>query len=285
MTLRDASKSSLSMSVRFWGVRGSVPCPGPETVRYGGNTACVEIRCGDHILVFDAGTGIRLLGQSLASTLKRTDLDIFLSHCHMDHIIGLPYFAPLYLDDQLVRVWAGNMKSTCGVKKAIGKMMDFPLLPLQTNDLPAKLEFRDFIAGETFTPRPGITIHTAPLNHPGGATGYRINYGDQSVAYLTDVDIGFGPVDPAVLALVHNVALVILDATYTDDELPLHIGWGHSSWQQCIRLVSEAGDASRLCLFHHDPDHDDVFMDAIASAAMSARPGTIVAQEGLQIDL
>jgi phosphoribosyl 1,2-cyclic phosphodiesterase len=284
MTLYDASISSPSISARFWGVRGSVPCPGPETVRYGGNTACVEIRCGSHILVFDAGTGIRPLGRALANTPQRADLDIFLSHCHMDHIIGLPYFAPLFVKDQVVRVWAGNLKEKCGVKKAIGKMMDFPLLPLQTNDLPAQVEFRDFCSGETISPRPGITLHTAPLNHPGGATGYRIDYNGRSIAYLTDIDLGDGPIDPAILALVRNVELVIFDATFTDDELPSHAGWGHSSWQQGVRLASAAG-ANRLCLFHHDPDHSDAFMDCIASAAAAARPGTIVAHEGLQVDL
>ena len=273
------------MSVRFWGVRGSVSCPGPDTVRYGGNTACVEIRCGDHVLVFDAGTGIRSLGQTLVQAAPTTELDIFLSHCHIDHVVGLPFFAPLFVKDQVVRVWAGNLKPSCGVENAIGKMMSFPLFPLQAEDLPARIEFRDFCAGETFNPRPGITLRTALLNHPGGATGYRIEYRGRSVAYLTDTDLGDGPIDPKLLALAKDAALVILDTTYTDKELPSHVGWGHSSWQQGTRLASAAGAASRLCLFHHDPDHDDAFMDSIAAAAKAARPGTIVAQEGLQVDL
>ena len=163
--------------------------------------------------------------------------------------------------------------------------MSFPLFPLKAEELPAQVEFRDFCAGETLNPRPGITLRTAPLNHPGGATGYRVDFGGRSVVYLTDVDLGDGPIEPGLLALTKDASLVIFDATYTDAELPSHVGWGHSSWQQATQLANAAGAASKLCLFHHDPDHDDAFMDTIAAAAKTARPGTIVAQEGLQVDL
>ena len=112
-------------------------------------------------------------------------------------------------------------------------------------------------------------MRTAALNHPGGAIGYRIEYGGRSVAYVTDIEFGDGPIDPALLALTKDAALVILDTTYTNEELPSHVGWGHSSWQQGVRLADAAG-ADRLCLFHHDPDHDDEFMDEIRTEA--ARP-------------
>jgi len=127
-------------------------------------------------------------------------------------------------------------------------------------------------------------LRTAPLNHPGGATGYRVDYGGRSVAYITDIEIGVGPLDPALLSLVKGVSLLILDTTYTNDELPSHVGWGHSSWQQGIELANAAG-AERLCLFHHDPDHDDDEMDKIAAKAKASRPGTIVAREGLRVDI
>jgi phosphoribosyl 1,2-cyclic phosphodiesterase len=127
-------------------------------------------------------------------------------------------------------------------------------------------------------------LRTAPLNHPGGAIGYRIEYGGQSVAYITDVELGSGTIDPAVLALAKDAALVILDTTYTDEELPDHVGWGHSTWQQGVRLANAAA-AKQLCLFHHDADHDDAMMDNIKTAAEAARPGTIVAREGMQVDL
>ena len=284
MALHDEAAAAASTAVRFWGVRGSIACPGRGTARYGGNTPCVEIRCGEHILIFDAGTGIRPLGNALVKKAKPNDFDIFLSHCHIDHVTGLPFFAPLFVKDASVRVWGGNLKPNSSVEDAIHRLMSFPLFPVEFEIFRSKVEFRDFRAGDTLSPRPGVTLRTAPLNHPGGATGYRIEYGGRSVAYLTDLECGNGPLDPAVLALAKGATLVILDTTYTDEELPAHVGWGHSSWQQGIRLADAAG-AGRLCLFHHDPEHDDEFMDAIARAADAMRPGTMVASEGLEIQL
>ena len=176
------------------------------------------------------------------------------------------------------------MKPASGVEDAVRRMMSHPLFPIEIDVFKSKVEFRDFRAGDTFNPRPGITMRTAPLNHPGGATGYRIDHAGRSVAYITDTAFGNGPVDQAILSLAKGASLVIIDSTYTDEELPSHIGWGHSSWQQCVRLANAAG-AEKLCLFHHDPDHDDTTMDAIAAAAGAARPGTIVASEGLCIEL
>jgi phosphoribosyl 1,2-cyclic phosphodiesterase len=273
-----------SMSVRFWGVRGSIPCPGPNTVRYGGNTPCVEIRCGDHFLIFDAGTGIRPLGDAFMAAGTVVDTDIFLSHCHLDHVIGLPFFAPLHTEGVRVRIWAGNLKPASRVEDAVRQLMSHPLFPIEIDAFKSEVEFCDFQAGNSFTPRPGIAVRTVPLNHPGGATGYRIDYAGRSVAYLTDTEFGDGPVDPALLSLAKGASLVIIDSTYTDEELPSHLGWGHASWQQCVRLANAAG-AETLCLFHHDPDHDDTIMDAIAAAAGAARPATIVAREKLYIDL
>jgi phosphoribosyl 1,2-cyclic phosphodiesterase len=284
MALNEALTSASSISVRFWGVRGSIACPRPTTLRYGGNTPCVEVRCGSYTLIFDAGTGIRLLGNALTEAASTADFDIFLSHAHIDHVIGLPFFAPLFLEDQVVRVWAGNLQPAGGVEKAVRKLMSFPFFPLQIDALHAELEFRDFRPGAVINPRPGVTLRTAPLNHPGGAVGYRVEYGGRSVAYVTDVEIGDGPIDPALLDLTKGADLLILDTTYTDEELPAHVGWGHSSWQQGVRLANKVG-AGRLCLFHHDPDHDDAFMDKVKRAAEAARPGAIVASEGMQIDI
>jgi phosphoribosyl 1,2-cyclic phosphodiesterase len=272
-----------AMSVCFWGVRGSIPCPGPDTVRYGGNTSCVEIRCGEQVLIFDAGTGLRPLGAALMAAGKVADTDIFLSHCHIDHLFGLPFFLPLHAEGYRLRIWAGNLKPTGGVEDAVRKMMSHPLFPIEIDIAKSNVEFRDFRAGETLNPRPGITLRTAPLHHPGGATGYRLEFAGRSVAYITDTETANGA-EPTMLALAKDASLVIIDSTYSDAELPSHAGWGHSSWQQCIRLANAAG-AQKLCLFHHDPDHDDGAMDAISAAAEAARPGTIVAKEGLCVDL
>jgi phosphoribosyl 1,2-cyclic phosphodiesterase len=273
-----------AMSVRFWGIRGSIPCPGPDNVRYGGNTSCVEIRCGDQVLIFDAGTGLRPLGGALMAEGKVADTDIFLSHCHIDHLFGLPFFMPLHTEGYRIRIWASNLKPPGGVEDAIRKMMSHPLFPIEIDMALSNVEFHDFRAGETLNPRPGITLRTAALNHPGGATGYRLEFAGRSVAYITDTEMMNSAVEPGMLELAKGASLVIVDSTYCDVELPSHAGWGHSSWQQCVKLGNAAG-AQKLCLFHHDPDHDDNAMDAIAAAADTARPGTIVAKEGLRIDL
>lgn len=273
-----------SMSIRFWGVRGSIPCPNANNLRYGGHTSCVEIRCGDSIVILDAGSGIRPLGQALSRDAQAADLDIFLSHCHIDHLIGLPFFSALLRPEGNVRLWAGNLQPACGVEDALRRLMSFPLFPIEIELLKAKIEFRDFRAGDTLDPGKGMSIRTAPLRHPGGATGYRIDYAGRSVAYLTDTELGAGPIDEGTLALAKDADLIVIDATYTDDEISSHIGWGHSTWQQCVRLANAAG-ARRLCLSHHDPDHDDDFLDGVQAAANAERLGTIVAREGLCIEL
>lgn len=284
MALVEAATSAASMSIRFWGVRGSLACPGPNTIRYGGNTPCVEVRCGKHTLIFDAGTGIRALGSSLLKEKNGNDFEIFLSHGHLDHVAGLPFFAPLFVKDQVVRVWAGSLQPTGGVREAIRKLMSFPLFPLQVEALQATLEFHDVHAGDTIELPSGLSMRTAPLNHPGGATGYRFDHNGRSVAYVTDVEMGDGSIDPALLALTKDANLIILDTTYTSTEYPCHVGWGHSTWQQGVKLADAAG-AGRLCLFHHDPEHDDAFMDRVAEAAAGARTGTIVAAEGMTLNL
>jgi phosphoribosyl 1,2-cyclic phosphodiesterase len=273
-----------SISVRFWGVRGSIACPGADTLRYGGNTACVEMRCGEHVLIFDAGTGIRPLGTALTQDASVVETDLFFSHCHIDHLVGLPFFEPLHHPGRSMRLWAGRHNPSVSLEDAVIKLMSYPLFPIGIETFQAAVEFHDFRPGDTLTPRPGITLRTAVLNHPGGATGYRIDYGGRSVAYLTDIELGDGRADQAVLSLAKGAALVIIDATYTDDEIPAHVGWGHSSWQQVVALADQAG-AGTLCLFHHDPDHSDDFIDRVAAAADKARPGTLVAREGLVVEI
>ena len=275
---------STTMSVRFWGVRGSIPCPGPNTVRYGGNTSCVEVKCGDRRLVFDAGSGLRMLGLALADEPGPVDIDLFLSHCHIDHLIGLPFFVPAFVTGNWLRLWAGNLKAAGGVQETVRKLVSYPLFPIEIEAAQGKIEFNDFTPGDVLTPRPNINVMTTALNHPGGATGYRVEFGGRAMAYITDTELGADAIDPALLELARDASIVIIDTTYTDEELPEHVGWGHSSWQQAVRLANEAG-VGKLYLFHHDPEHDDDEMDRIAAAAAKARSGTVVAKEGLSIEI
>lgn len=266
--------------VRFWGVRGSIPCPGPETVRYGGNTSCVEMRCGEHLLIFDGGTGLRELGNALKQQNAKIDADLFYTHTHFDHICGLPFFAPVYTEGNRVRMWAGHLLPHLDLETVLCGMMIAPLFPVPMNLISKQTECRDFRCGETLTPKPGVTLRTGPLNHPNGATGYRVEFAGKSVCYITDTEHRPGTLDANVLALIERADIMIYDCTYTDDEYPSHVDWGHSTWQEGVRLADAAG-VKTLVIFHHDPSHDDVFMDRIAREAAEVRPGTLVAAEGL----
>lgn len=267
--------------VRFWGVRGSVPCPGPEFVRYGGNTACLEVRCGPHLLIFDGGTGLRPLGAALKAE-EPIDADLFLTHSHIDHINGIPFFSALFNPANRIRLWAGHLKPEHSLKEVICTMMVAPLFPVPIDIFTAQATYGDFLAGETLTPKRGITLRTAPLNHPNGATGYRIEYGGRAICYVTDTAHVPGQPDSNVLDLIRGADIVIYDSTYTDEEFSRFSTWGHSTWQEGVRLVEAAG-ARRLVLFHHDPSHDDDFMDRVAAEAEAMRPGTVVAKEGLTL--
>jgi phosphoribosyl 1,2-cyclic phosphodiesterase len=273
-----------SMRVRFWGVRGSIACPGPETMRYGGNTPCIEVRCGKHVLIFDAGTGLRALGNLLIKDKKCRDIDIFLTHCHLDHVTGLPFFAPFFANDHRVRMWAGNLLPADNVEQVMRKLMSSPLFPVQVEIFKAAIEFHDFHSSDILRPYDDVVLKTAPLDHPDGASGYRLEYGGRAFALLSDTEGFPGKFDRELVSLARGADLIIYDATYTETEIATRSGWGHSTWERGVRLANEAG-AKQLCLFHHDPSHDDDFMDALAAEANDARPGTITAREGQIIDL
>jgi phosphoribosyl 1,2-cyclic phosphodiesterase len=230
-------------------------------------------------MVFDGGTGLRLLGNELMRDGQPAELDIFYSHTHFDHICGLPFFGPCYDAQSRMRIWAGHLNGV-GIEAVLNTMMIAPLFPIPMGIFTAKIEFVDFHAGKSLAPHSGIRLLTGPLNHPNGATGYRIEYASKTVAYITDTEHRPGHLDRNVLALIDRADLMIYDATYTDLEYPQHKDWGHSTWEEGVRLANAAG-VRTLVIFHHDPGHDDAFMDRVAAEAAAARPGTIVAREGL----
>jgi phosphoribosyl 1,2-cyclic phosphodiesterase len=268
---------------RFWGVRGSIACPGPDTLRYGGNTPCVEVRCGDHVLVFDAGTGLRELGDALADH-GATELDLFLSHTHLDHVVGLPFCRPLFNPKLRARVWAGHLLPEERVKNVLSTLMMPPLFPVPLDIFQAEVSYNDFRAGETLTPKPGITVRTAKLNHPNRATGYRVEFGGKAICYVTDTEHMVGRPDRNVLDLIAGADIAIYDATYTDEEFPKYIEWGHSTWQEAVRLA-RAAKVKQMVVFHHLPGRTDAALDKIGEDAAQQLPGTVIAREGMTLAL
>jgi phosphoribosyl 1,2-cyclic phosphodiesterase len=270
--------------LRFWGVRGTVTCPGPETLRYGGNTACIEVMCSGQRLILDAGTGLRALGASLNG---RHDLKghIFLTHTHIDHIIGFPFFRPAYSANNRFELWAGHLGGETGALEGVlADLMRAPIFPVPLNIMHACIAFHDFAAGAAIEPVPGVTLRTTPLNHPNGATGYRVEHAGRSFCYATDTEHRAGGLDRNILELIAGSELLIYDATYTEAEYARFRGWGHSTWNEGVRLCEAAG-VPRLIAFHHDPDHTDADLDRVAAELARALPGSQVAQEGMVLHL
>jgi phosphoribosyl 1,2-cyclic phosphodiesterase len=270
-----------AFTVRFWGVRGSIACSGPRTARYGGNTSCVEMRCDGRLLIFDAGTGLRYLGHALTG---EQDADLFLTHTHFDHVCGLPFFKPFFQPSNRWRLWAGHLAEGMTLRRVLGEFMMAPLFPVPPQVFRARMEYREFKAGETLQPGGGVAIRTATLNHPDGATGYRVDWNGRSVCYLTDTEHVPGAPDRNILDLIAGADLVIYDSMYTDAEYETYTGWGHSTWQEGIRLCRAAG-ARRMVVFHHDPEHDDEMLDGVASEVAKQLPGSMVARDGLVVEI
>jgi phosphoribosyl 1,2-cyclic phosphodiesterase len=272
-----------AMTVRFWGVRGSIACPSPAYIAFGGNTSCVEVRVSGRVLVLDAGTGVRALGKLLRREEVR-EADFLFSHTHWDHVNGFPFFTPAFEPDYAFRVFAGHLADQGGIREAIAGHMHEPMFPVPLDVMKARLTFTDFRAGETLDLGPGVRARTAPLNHPNGATAYRIEHAGRSVCYVTDTEHVPGRPDENVLGLIAGADVVVYDSTYTDAELPAKVGWGHSTWQEGVRLVRRAG-AKRLVVFHHDPDHEDDDMTAIERELAGESDNAMVAREGLRLEL
>lgn len=264
--------------IRYWGVRGSIPVPGPTTVRYGGNTSCLGIIANDRRFIVDAGTGLASLGRTID---KPDDLMMFLTHLHWDHIQGFPFFFPNYVKDFNITVCSGH-KADVSLASVLTGQMQEPNFPVNLNGLPAQLSFLEVHQDDPLD-LSGTTVKTVALHHPNGATGLRFEGGGKSFVHLTDHE-HTPDYDESITAFCDGADILSMDAMYTPDEYGAHIGWGHSSWLHACRIARKAG-VKKLILFHHDPSHDDDAMDEIGKAVRKEFPNTIVAYEGLELEL
>lgn len=274
-----------AFKIRFWGVRGSAPTPGTSTIRYGGQTSCVEMRCGDQVLVFDAGTGLFPMGEQ--EGLHK--MHLFLSHTHIDHILGFPFFSPAYRKGMEMDIWAGHLQADgMNIYDTLSRLMSPPLFPLTLDFLKADIRYHDFNAGEEITAlqEHGIRIRTLPLNHPDRATAYRVDYAGHSACYVTDVEHVRDGLDKALTEFIRGSDVFIYDSTFDDQEFDRYVGWGHSTWQEAVRLA-EAADVKTLALFHHDPNKSDDDLDKRLELLRGMRPGhhDHVAREGMTLVL
>jgi len=271
----------MALKVKFWGVRGSIACPSPNHIKYGGNTSCLEVTVGDRRLVLDAGTGVRGLGQTFLKD-DVSQVHLLLTHTHWDHINGFPFFVPAYDPRRSIHIMAGHLRGSDGIQNVLAAQMDNPMFPVPLSAMQAKMRFEDFEAGMEFDIYDDVHVRTAPLNHPNGATGYRIEHAGHSICYITDTEHVPGKMDQNILGLIEGADLVIYDSTYTEEEFPSKIGWGHSTWNEGVKLCREA-DVKSMAIFHHDPEHEDDFMDKLGEDAKKEWDATFVAREGMEL--
>ena len=283
-----------AISIQFWGVRGSLPVPGKKTVRYGGNTNCVTLTFGTkHFFIFDAGTGIKELSNYLVKHNKLPiSAKIFITHPHYDHVQGIPFFAPLYMKGNEFEIF-GVSQGEASIEKQISDLMDNVYFPVTTNEFAAKLTFRDLKEEEFFVDE--LYVKTIFLNHPGRCLGYRVQYRNKSFCYITDNELYLEDsphynkheVD-RLIEFVKDTDMLVMDATYSDEEYAQKVGWGHSCISRVVDIADKA-NAKVLCLYHHDPDQFDKKIDAKlahAKALLKARNSStrcIAPHEGVKL--
>ncbi|MCK9621753.1 MAG: MBL fold metallo-hydrolase [Methylobacter sp.] len=293
------------MRIKFWGVRGSIPTPGPNTVKYGGNTTCIEIRTDDNdLIILDAGTGIHTLAQNLLKEMP-IQAHIFITHTHWDHIQGLPFFIPIFIPGNQIKIYGGiDPVTNETINRALSVQLQYSFFPIREAQLNARIEY--------VTVKPGIpvkvgsaTITPIVLSHPVLNFGYRIDCDGQSVFFTGDYEPQLNIYDPEddeyaefqsfvdakwdeVVLAMKDVDALIVDSSYTNEEYAAKQGWGHGTYDSGIKLAS-AAKAKKLFFTHHEPTRSDASLDAIYQNLLENNPGThcelLLAQEGVDISL
>lgn len=268
------------LSLKFWGVRGSAPTPALENLGFGGNTSCIEVRSGNDVLVFDLGTGARKLGETLLAAANGGPLRIhvFLTHYHWDHLQGMPLFMPLYRPHSEITFHASVKLGS--IRERLRGQMTAPYFPVDFDHLPAKIQFIEI--DDNVIQIGDVGVRCFPMHHPQGAAGFHIETPDALIVHASDMEHGNPEMDHTIREFARGADILIYDAQYTPAEYPDHLGWGHSCWTKGAEVARDAG-VKKLILFHHDPSHDDTFMEQLESEAQQVFPNTVAAREGMVV--
>ena len=273
------------MQITFYGVRGSIASPGPETAAVGGNTSCVEVMCGAERIILDAGTGLRKLGDRMMAEGK-LEASMLLSHQHWDHIQGIPFFVPAYVPSTKLEVF-GGINGVMSLRETLSHQMTAPVFPVRLDELGAQIELCEVRSGGKFLIG-DAQVTALKVNHPGGCFAFRIDYDGRSVVYATDTE-HYACVDPALRTLAAGADVLIYDAQYTPEEYRgdtgrSKVGWGHSTYVAGAELARSAG-VGKLVLFHHDPSRTDAKVSEIEAKAQALFAPSVAAREGMEISL
>jgi phosphoribosyl 1,2-cyclic phosphodiesterase len=274
--------------VTFWGVRGSIPTPGENTVAIGGNTSCVEVRVADQIVIFDGGTGLRTLGEKLLREMPLT-AHLFYSHVHWDHIQGFPFFAPAFVKGNVFHLYGGKNVSRT-IEETLAGQMDFPNFPVTLREMGSEMDFHDLHENEeVFLGNGKVKIWGVAGNHPNGVFAYRVEYDGHALVYATDTE-HYAVHDPKILGLARGADVFIYDSQYTPEEYAGEggrrpkVGWGHSTMTEGAEISRLAG-VGTYALYHHDPGQDDAAVRDKERRARALFPSSLAAYEGLELDV
>ena len=284
-------RSPAPTRLKFWGVRGSIPTPGPTTVRYGGNTSCIEVRADGQIIILDAGTGLRLLGGALVAEFdtQPLNLTLLLTHTHWDHIQGLPFFLPVYKPQNHLRI-LGYEGARHGLEVVLAGQMESPVFPIGLREVPANVRIEE-LKKMNFDVGP-VRVQACLASHPGKCVGYRLFASGGSIAFFPDNELHPQNASESrrLINFLRGTDVLIMDAQFDTEEYQRHTGWGHGCVDDVVALALEA-EVKKLFLFHHDPNHDDAKISQMLAHArklVAARKSKLqveAAREGVTVEL